>query len=255
MNKFQRMAHWPITAALFLFPSSALFSQTPPLPDELNRIRTSGMSEEAQRQAAAQVYLTEISRRGARADEVLVLALQAVGLPEEQALRIFIDLLDNESAGVKRQTMWTLASDYGPKARAAIPKIAALFDEPGYPEQFYAVAARALGKIGAPEMIPSLIGRLDRTPSTDFVLKTNLIDALTVQAPFAQSALPVLRKQLSDSNAFVQFLAFRAIGVIQSLPKASVSQVTQMRNLRTLSDDELYPPFMGLIEAGSQATA
>jgi HEAT repeat protein len=255
MNKFQRMGHGIFGAALFLFSSDVLFSQTLPLPEELNRIRASGMSEEAQQQAAAQVYLAEISRRGARADEVLVLALQGVGLPKEQALPIFIDLLDNESAGVKRQTMWTLASDYGPGARAAVPKIVALFNEPGYPEQFYAVAARALGKIGAAEVIPSLIDRLDRTPSTDFVLKTNLIDALTVQAPFAQSALPVLRKQLLDSNTYVQFLAFRAIGVIQSLPKPSASQVTQMRNLRNISDDDLYPTFMGLIEAGNEASA
>jgi HEAT repeat protein len=87
------------------------------------------------------------------------------------------------------------------------------------------------------------------------LLKTNLIDALTIMAPSAQAALPVLRKQLIDANAFVQFVAFRAIGAIQSLPKPSVSQVTQMRNLRALSDDDLYPTFMGLMEAGSQASA
>src|SRR4030095_10366773 len=103
----RRIGGWLFGAALLLFLPNILLSQTPALPEELNRTRASGMSEEAQRQAVAQVYLTEISRRGARAGEVLVLALQELGLPEEQALRIFIDLLDNESEGIKRQTIWT----------------------------------------------------------------------------------------------------------------------------------------------------
>ena len=189
MNRFQKTG-CGLLGALFLCLPNVLLSQTPSLLEELNRIRASGMSEEAQRQAVAQVYLKEISRRGAGAEETLVLALQEAGLPEEQALRIFIDLLDNESEGVKKQTIWTLGSDYGPKAGAAIPRIVAFLDEPGHPEEFYSVAARTLGKIGAPEVIPSLISRLDRTPSRHFLLKTNLIDALTIMAPSAQAALP-----------------------------------------------------------------
>lgn len=147
----------------------------------------------------------------------LLVALSLVGAPPSPGL---IRRLDDAEPGRRIEAAYLL-SEFGPKARSAVPRLEAALKDPSAQVRVQAAAALARIEPVSGGVLPTLIKALD---STDVEVLSAAIDGLDTYGPRASAAAPRI-KAIVERNDLTheRFVGFQLQGAIAQA-KASAAK-------------------------------
>jgi len=161
-----------------------------------------------------------------------VYMLGQIGAASKPAVAELVKLLDDKNADVRHETAIALAK-IGPNAKEAVPALTKALEEcDGGPSCFG--AAFALGRIGDPEAVPALVKALESKDETLTAISAwALVQIQPKDAKTAEKALPVLIRELGDSDPKFRHGAAEALKQLGPLAKPAIPALK-----KALKDDE-----------------